>query len=145
MSGAAEEMSAEEMRAVEMRAAETDAPESGIAATPARSSRLGAVAGWAWIVVLTLIYALTAINAVGNLVGMRLIAASLDTSLSGGGWFWLIVGIALPLLVYAAALILSRGRKPGARVLVLFAGVAFVSAIQLEIMHLVPQFSYFAL
>lgn len=107
-------------------------------------SRVASIAVWAWGVVLTMLYALVSLNAVGNLLGMQQIAAALDTQLSVAGWFWLVFGAALPLLVYAVALVLARGSRAGTRLLVLLTGLAVLSAFQLEITHLVPQYLYFA-
>lgn len=115
------------------------------AVTASRRSRAGVIAAWAWGAVLTLLYLLVVVNAVGNLIGMPQIAASLGTVLSATGWFWLIFGIALPVIAYAAALLIARGRRAGLRLLVLLAGIAVVSAFQLEVTHLVPQYLFFAM
>jgi len=120
-------------------------PGSEQAKTVPRRGRAGIIAAWTWGAILTLLYALVVVNAVGNLIGMPQIAASLGTVLSATGWFWLVFGIALPVLVYAAALFIGRGRRPALRLLLLLAGIAAVSAFQLEIMHLVPQYLFFAM
>lgn len=122
-----------------------DAPEAAVAPPELQRSMVAVIAGWAWGVVVTLLYVLVVINAVGNLLGMQQMAAALGTVLSPLGWFWLVCGAILPIVVFAVALILSRGRTPALRILVLFAGIAVLSAFQLEITHLVPQYQYFAL
>jgi len=55
-----------------------------------------------------------------------------------------VLGVALPVAAFVVALLIGRGRRAGARLLVLAAGIAAVAAIQLEVMHLVPQSSFFA-
>lgn len=114
---------------------------TGIAPRP---SRAATVAAWAWGVVLTLLYAFMVVNAVGNLLGMQQIGGSLGDGLSIAGWFWLLLGVCMPIAAYAVALLVGRKHRAGIRLLALLAGIAVVSAFQLEIMHLVPQLSYFA-
>lgn len=103
------------------------------------------IVGWVVFAALTLLYALMVVNAVGNLTGMQQMAAALDAGLSASGWLWLLLGIALPLAAYAIGLLVARRGTTAQRLLALLAGIAVVSAFQLEIMHLVPQFSYFAI
>lgn len=99
----------------------------------------------AWIagLVLATLYLYAAVAAVGNLIGMTGLAAALDVGLSVSGWLWLIAGILIPLLVMGLALWLGRRRSAWARILLLAAGVAVVAALQIDVMHLIPDSSYF--
>lgn len=103
----------------------------------------GKITGIVFGVLVTLLYAYMVVAAVGNLTGITAMSGVLGLTLTGTGWFWLILGIALPPIGFAIALLLGRGRSLGLRVLVLAAGLASVAAIQLEILHLVPQSSFF--
>lgn len=100
----------------------------------------------AWVAGLLLIglYASAAVAAVGNAIMLPEMAGSLGLGISVSGWFWLVFGIALPVFVLALALLLGRGRTAAMRVLLLAAGIGLVAAVQLEVLHLVPQSSFFA-
>ena len=104
----------------------------------------GRVIAWVALVLLTLLYAYVVVTGVGNLTGISELAGVLGFAVSPAGWFWLTLGILLPIAVYAVALLFGRGRAAGVRVLLLATGLAVVGAIQLEILHLVPQTSFFA-
>lgn len=80
-----------------------------------------------------LFYAYDEWEAVGNLLGLNVAAQRLDTQLSGFGWGLLIVGVLIPLAVFALAIRLGRGRGNGARVLLLLAGLCLVAALSLDI------------
>ncbi|CAG7597652.1 hypothetical protein ACFPZL_07055 [Leucobacter soli] len=110
----------------------------------AHRGRAARIAAWAWGIVLILCYVLVTVNAVGNLTGMHGIGEALGGGLSRAGWFWLILGIVLPVAALAIALLLGRGRRAGVRLLLLLAGIAVISAFQFEILLLVPQYTYFA-
>lgn len=99
---------------------------------------------WALGIVLTVLYAYGVVTGVGNLLGISEMAALLDLTVTAAGWFWLVFGIALPLVGFAVALLVARGRAGGQRVLILATGLAVVAAVQLEVLHLVPQSSFFA-
>lgn len=102
------------------------------------------ISAWVVGVLLAILYAYLVVSAVGNLVGLQQMAGVIGLQLTGVGWFWLLSGIALPVLVLLLALLAGRRRGAGARLLVLAAGLALVAAVQLEVMHLVPQSSFFA-
>lgn len=104
----------------------------------------GRITSWVLGVLVTLLYVYLVVAGVGNLVGISEMAAVLGLSLTGAGWAWLSFGIALPLIAYGVALLIGRRRSPALRVLVLAAGLCVVAAIQLEVLHLVPQSSFFA-
>lgn len=101
------------------------------------------IIAWTVGILVTLLYAYMVVAAVGNLTMLPQMAASLGVELAPAGWAWLGFGIALPVIVYALALVIARRRSAGIRVLVLAAGLCFAAAVQLEVMHLVPQTSYF--
>lgn len=58
---------------------------------------------------------------------------------------WLGLGIALPALIAVIALLLAWRRTFAARVLFLAAGLALVAAVQLDLLHLVPQTAYYTI
>jgi hypothetical protein len=99
----------------------------------------------AWIVgaLLTILYLYAIATAVGNLTGMFGLADALGIGLSAAGWSWLIIGIVIPVVLLSLALILSRKRKAGFRILLLALGLTVVAALQIDLMHLVPESSYF--
>ncbi|UOQ58208.1 hypothetical protein MUN78_05010 [Leucobacter allii] len=99
-----------------------------------------------WIIGILLagLYVYAAIAGVGNFIGMHGLGAALGTGLSASGWVWLMLGIALPIALLAAALLLGRRRSSGFRLLLLAAGIAVLGALQIDIMHLVPESTYFA-
>lgn len=98
---------------------------------------------WAAAALLTALYIYTVIAAIGNAVLLPQMADSMGLGISGAGWFWLVFGIALPVLVYALALLIGKGRTAGPLLLVIAAGLGLVAAVQLEVLHLVPQSSFF--
>ena len=75
------------------------------------------------------LYAYDVWEAVGNLVGLNLQAASLGISLSGVGLALLIVALVLPFLVFGIAFWLGRRRGPIQQVVLFLAGYAAVQAI----------------
>jgi len=100
----------------------------------------------AWIagLLIALLYAYAAVAGIGNLVGMLGLGSALGGGITALGWALLVFGIAMPVLVLALALLLARGRGKGMRILILAAGLALVAAVQLDMMHLVPESLYFA-
>ena len=104
----------------------------------------GRIIAWTVGVLVTLLYVYMVVAAVGNLTMLPQMAASLGVVLAPTGWAWLGFGVALPVVVYAAAILIGRKRSAGIRILVLAAGLCFAAAVQLEVLHLVPQTSYFA-
>ncbi|MGW9020000.1 hypothetical protein ACWGOE_00795 [Leucobacter chromiiresistens] len=102
------------------------------------------IASWTAGLLLGLLYLYAVVAGIGNFVGLVGLSDALGTGLSGSGRLWLIVGIAMPLVVLAAALLVGRGRRAGSRILLLAAGVALVAAWQIDLMHVIPESSYFA-
>ncbi len=102
------------------------------------------ISAWSAGVLLGLLYLYATVAGIGNLVGVMGMSAALGTGLTGSGRFWLVVGVVMPAVVFALALLLGRRRGAGARILLLAAGVALVAAWQIDIMHVVPDSSYFA-
>ncbi len=102
------------------------------------------ITGWALFALLTGLYAYMVVAAAGNLVLLPEMGAQLGLAVNATGWFWLWLGIALPVLAYAIALLAGRRRRGGSRLLILATALAMTAAIQLEILHLVPQSSFFA-
>lgn len=117
---------------------------SGPAAPAARRLTAGALVAWIVGVLLTLLYAYTVVAAVGNLVMLPRMGAAIGYGITPVGWWWLGFGVALPVIAYALALLFGRRRSAPLRLLVLAVGLCAVAAVQLEIMHLVPQSSFFA-
>ncbi|MGK0715550.1 hypothetical protein [Leucobacter sp. W1153] len=104
----------------------------------------GRLTTWILGALVTVLYLYLVVAGVGNLLGLTEMSALLGLSLTGTGWFWVVFGIALPVVGYAAALLIARGKSAALRVLVLATGLAVVAAVQLEVLHLVPQSSFFA-
>lgn len=102
------------------------------------------IASWTVGLLLGLLYLYAVVAGIGNFVGIAGLSDALGTGLSSSGRIWLIVGIAMPLVVLAAALLVGRGRRAGIRILLLAAGVALVAAWQIDLMHVIPESSYFA-
>ncbi len=105
---------------------------------------IGKVLSWVVGTLIGLLYVYLVVSGVGNLLGLREMSALLGLSLTPAGWFWVLFGIALPLVGAALALVMGRGKPAGIRVLLLATGLALVAAVQLEVLHLVPQSSFFA-
>lgn len=105
---------------------------------------LGKITGWAAFAVLSLLYAYMIIAAVGNLIMLPEMGATMGLEVTVSGWFWLCIGVLLPVLAYAIALLIGRKKGGAAKLLVLATALAVTAAVQLEILHLVPQASFFA-
>lgn len=101
------------------------------------------IVAWTLGALLTALYVYTVIAAVGNIVLLPRMASSMGLGITGTGWFWLVFGVLLPVAVYVLALLIGRGRSAAARLLVIAAGLCLVAAVQLEVLHLVPQSSFF--
>ncbi|MFB6609470.1 hypothetical protein ACFCVO_04070 [Agromyces sp. NPDC056379] len=78
-------------------------------------------------------YAYDVWEAVGNLVGLNIYADGLGIPITGAGWALLVVGIAVPLLVFGAAFWLARRRGPLAQVVIFLAGYALVQVLAADI------------
>lgn len=81
---------------------------------------------------------------IGNALVFPEFAASIGLAVNATGWFWITVQIALPIIVAALALLTARKRGALVRGVMLLAGVALVSVALIDIMHLVPNTSYFS-
>ncbi|MGO3733850.1 MAG: hypothetical protein ACTJFR_01755 [Canibacter sp.] len=106
--------------------------------------RLTIIFTWTISVLVLVLYAWAIVNAVGNFVGLRGFARSLESDLTMSGWFWLLGGILLPIVIAVLAFFLAR-KQPEKRWLVLLVGLALVALLQLNVQHLVPQSSFFGL
>jgi hypothetical protein len=78
-------------------------------------------------------YAYDVWEAVGNLVGLNVYADGLGIALTGAGWALLVVGVALPLLVFGTAFWLGRRRGPLAQVVLFLAGFALVQVLSADV------------
>lgn len=94
---------------------------------------------WALGAVLSAIYAFTMLAPFGDLMGLP----QMGFAISPGGWFWLVVGVALPPIVYALALVAGRKKSGGVRILMLLTGLLVLSLMQLQMLLLVPLSSFF--
>lgn len=107
--------------------------ETPAATTPARSPL------WLTVtlaILFGLFYAYDAWEAVGNLVGVGVVASGLSTSINALGWVVLLGGILLPVAVFVAAYWLGRRRDPLAQVLLYLAGLGAVAALSLSLLAL---------
>lgn len=104
----------------------------------------GRIMTWLAYALLATLYVYMVVAAVGNLVLLPEMAAELGLAVNATGWFWLWLGVALPITAAAVGLLVGRRRGRGSRLLVLATALAVTAAVQLEIMHLVPQSSFFA-
>lgn len=103
-------------------------------------------AGWLpWTIglIITALYGYAVVAAAGNLVGMPQAAVALGLTVTATGWAWLSLGVALPIVVFAVALLVARGRSSWVRILLLITGLCVVAVLQLDLMHLVPPSRYF--
>lgn len=66
-------------------------------------SRLTIIFTWTISVLVLVLYAWAIVNAVGNFVGLRGFARSLESDLTMSGWFWLLGGILLPIVIAVLA------------------------------------------
>lgn len=104
----------------------------------------GKIVAWAVGLLLTGLYVSVVVAGIGNMLLLPEMAGSMGLGMTVAGWFWLGFGVALPVIVFALALLVGRGRPAAMRLLVLATGIGVVAAVQLEVMHLVPQSSFFA-
>lgn len=102
------------------------------------------VLGWTLGVLLTGLYLSAVVSALGNLWYMPQFASQLGLALTPTGWLWLGLGIAVPVIVYALALLAARRRTAGPRLISLACGLCVVAVWQLDVLHLVPQSSFFS-
>lgn len=102
------------------------------------------ISAWAAGLLLGLLYLYAIVAGIGNFVGVTGMSSALGTELTGSGRFWLVIGLVMPAVVFVLALLLGRRRSAGIRILLLAAGVALVAVWQIDVMHVVPNSSYFA-
>lgn len=101
------------------------------------------IVAWVLGLLIAALYASAVITALGNLRGIPEMASFFGASVPATGWFWLWFGVVMPILVFGIALVLGHRRRAASRLLLLVAGLCLVSAIQLEVLHFVPQSSFF--
>lgn len=101
------------------------------------------ITGWAAFVLLAALYVYMVVAAVGNLTQLPQMAASLGLGVNAVGWFWLCLGVALPILAFVIALLVGRRRAGGSRLLIFATALACAAALQLEISLVVPPTSFF--
>lgn len=79
------------------------------------------------------LYAYDVWEAVGNLVGLNVQAASLGISLTGFGVTLLVVALVVPFVVFGLAFWLGRHRGPLQQVVLFLVGYALVQALTLDL------------
>ena len=115
---------------------EASAPTGSTAADDDRAIARPATPLWLAITIAVafgVFYAYDVWEAVGNLVGMNIYADGLGIALTGAGWALLVVGVALPLLVFGTALWLGRRRGPLAQVVLFLVGFALVQVLSADV------------
>lgn len=98
---------------------------------------------WAVWAIITGLYAYMVVAAAGSLSLLPQMVDSMGMSMTGIGWFWLIFGVAVPPIAYVLSLLAARRRSAAVRLLALATGLAAAAAINLEVLLLVPQSSFF--
>jgi hypothetical protein len=104
----------------------TDAEEQD---APARSTLLPTVIVWA---VFALLYAYPLFEGISNLIALPPYYAQLGIA-GAVPWWLLVIGVAAPVLLYLAALVIGRGREPFPRALILAVGLASTNALVLSV------------
>jgi hypothetical protein len=79
------------------------------------------------------VYAYDVWEAVNSLVWLNIYAGELEGGLTGYGVALLVVGVAVPFLVYATAFWLGRRRGPLAQVVLFLAGFALVQVLAADV------------
>lgn len=92
------------------------------------------ISAWVASLAILVLYIYATIAALGNLLGM---STFVGTALGLIPWVLLGLQVLAPVIALVAALLVSRGRSAGMRVLLLATGICAAAAIQLEIMHLI--------
>ena len=87
-------------------------------------------------VVFGLFYAYDAWEAVGNIIGISILASGLDTSISVLGWIVLSIGVLIPIAVFLLAYRFGRGRDLLAQVLLYLTGLGVAAVVALDIVAL---------
>lgn len=103
--------------------------------TDASSAARSATPFWLAVTIAVLfgvLYAYDVWEAVGNLVGLNVQAASLGISLTGFGVTLLVVTLVVPFVVFGLAFWLGRRRGPLQQVVLFLVGYALVQALTLD-------------
>lgn len=108
--------------------ASTDAPTPAVASSP--RIRIGALVVAA---VFALLYAYDIWEAISNLVEVPVLYAALGFDAASVPWVLLILGVVLPPVVFALALLVGRRRSLGMLALLLLLGLAIVAGASLGI------------
>lgn len=114
----------------------SDASVSSSPAVPSRGRRTPRWLMSGIAILFGLFYAYDIWEGIGNLVGLNILAQSLDTQLSGLGVFVLLVGILGPLLVFVLAAWIGRSRAATALAALFLAGLCLNAAIAANIFTL---------
>jgi hypothetical protein len=80
-----------------------------------------------------LFYAYDVFEALGNLLGISDFANGLDASINGFGWVLLVLGLVLPIAIFATAFTLARQRGPLVQVAFYAVGLGLSAALSLDI------------
>ena len=80
-----------------------------------------------------LFYAYDVFEALGNLIGISDFANQLDASINGFGWVLLVLGLVLPLVLFAIAFSLGRNRGPLAQIAFYAVGLGLSAVLSLDI------------
>ena len=102
--------------------------------------------GWlVWTIgaLVAVLYGYAVVAAVGNLIGIPGIASALGLGVTAAGWAWLSLGVVLPILIFLTALLMGLKRPGWAKIVLLATGLCVVAVFQIDILHIVPQSSFF--
>lgn len=99
-----------------------------------RGFRTFGAAGWTVAVVFAFLYSYHLWGGIANLVGMVSIVNSYGATLDGTLWALIIGYMVVPIVVYAAALVVGRTLRTWERAVVFLVGFAVVSVISLSLL-----------
>jgi hypothetical protein len=85
-------------------------------------------------VVFALLYAYPLFEGVSNLIALPPYYASIGIR-SAVPWWLLVIGVAAPVILFVAALVIGRGRELFARALLLAVGLAATNALALSVIQ----------
>jgi hypothetical protein len=97
----------------------------------ARTSVVGRIVVW---VVFALLYAYPLFEGISNLIAVPPYYASIGIG-SAVPWWLLVIGVVAPVILFAAALLIGRGRELFARALLLAVGLAATNALALSVVQ----------
>ena len=116
----------------------TDATASVSTGTPTKPVKRGfrtfGRAGWAVAVIFAFLYAYHLWGGIANLIGVVTTFSSFGVAVTAGIWTLVIAYAVVPIVIYAAALVVGRRLSNLGRVVVFAVGFAVVSAISLDIL-----------